>query len=123
MEAVPDHVHPGRGFEDVDLADRSQLQEWHVTYRMGEVGEEIDDALAPFIPLSLSFSDREVPADMRTIKYGLDHDFWQSRGAASEVDRQRLFEAALRRLAPDIVRFESTDDDVRLRQFVMPGQA
>jgi hypothetical protein len=119
---MPPHAHPGKGFKDLDVSDRPDLRDWHVAFRFGAVGEEPMDALAPFIPLSLSFSERKVPAEMRTVKYGLVRDFWLNMDEPSEEDRQALLRAALSRLASDISRYQAGDESVlTTRYFVRPS--
>lgn len=89
---MPAHVHPGAGFEDLDVSDRPDLRDRHVAFRVGEVGEESGDALAPFIPLSLSFGPQKVPAPVQTIKYGLVRDFWGDINKPSKTDVDALME-------------------------------
>ena len=119
---MPPHVHPGDGFEDLDVSDRPGLERWHVAYRVGAVGEESADALASFIPLSLSYSEPEVGASMRTIKYGLVRDFWRDRREPSDEDVHALIEAALNRLPADIAAMEGSKNVVDPeRHFVRPS--
>lgn len=120
MSEMPPHVHPGDGFEDIDVSGRPGLKDWHVAYRVGAVGEESGDAAAPYIPLSLSYSERKVPANMRTLRYGLVRDFWQDIGQPSESDVRALMNAALARLASDIEGLEGGDESARARHFVRP---
>lgn len=123
MSDMPPHAYPGEGFEDLNVSDHSFLRDWHIAFRVGAVGEESSDSDAPFIPLSLSFSEGKVPlAEMRTIKYGLVHDFWLNIHEPAEEDRRALLRLALSRLESDLRLYQAGDESVlSTRHFVQPS--
>src|SRR5919108_5499952 len=110
---MPPHVHANPDFLDLDSSEVG-LDEYHLAYRLGEVGEEPDDALAPYLPLSISFGPPKLEASRHTLRYGLVRDYWSDPETPTKADRNSLLQSALRVVPEDIRGIESGDAE-RLR--------
>lgn len=98
------HIHANPDFRDLDDDDHVRAGvagEWHLAYRLGQVGEDAA-AYPPYWPLSISFSKPTVGASARTRYYGLYPPDDASSDWPSQEDLQAYLDAVLARVKRDI---------------------
>lgn len=117
---MPPHKHANPEFLDLNSSELG-LDEYHLAYRLGEVGEEPGDALTPYLPLSISFGPPKLEASRHTLRYGLHPEFWSNPENPTDEDREALLRSALRVVPEDIRAVESGDTErLQTRRFLSP---
>jgi len=112
------HIHANPDFRDPDDDDHVRagvVGEWHLAYRLGQLGEDAA-AYPPYLPLSISFSKPTVGASARTLFYGLYPPEGASGDWPSQEDLQAYLDAVLARVKRDIE--SCSDGSVNRRRFV-----
>lgn len=110
------HIHANPDFRDLEDDDHVRAGvagNWHLAYRLAQVGEDAR-AYPPYLPLSISVSRPTVGASARTLRYGLYPPDGASSDWPSQEDLQAYLDSVLARLKGDIESWtEGSADQVR----------